>query len=586
MKKQKLLLILWLLIGYGSSGVALAQWGHELQFQFIEKDPATKIEVPTPSSFHDSCAYQVFSYLHPDSRFPVSKPASPIILGVKLNPTLKHWYMPDVRLMSKYFRSFSITDGSEATVIALGITRDNVKDYRYRVVEDDSVELVKWSAIPSLDQKYGAKQPYGFIGNFKALNKQLLIEIVNVNDYSIREGVIFDWREISPPVVTQLSILTHDPFKSHTYPDDPIDKHPNFFNISAIKVNRGIATKFDKQTNLPLDMKFGVDSVRGISLYFKDHPAVTYTIYVIRAIAGKSDTTMIAYNFGDNMFPVVNKFFNQPGKYQIVVQLASASSWQDKGTLSIPFEVKPPPLTQKKVSIKQLIPYTVATLCGVAFLFFIYRRQSRAKIRRVAQEKQVVGLKLRSIRAQLNPHFMFNALTSIQNLINKNNIAGANYYLSKFAGLTRQVLDSSNDDVLSLEDELKVLNNYLQMEQLRFNFKYDIKVDEQLNQANIEIPAMLLQPFAENAIKHGISGLDDAGKIEIAITADGNNLVLTVADNGAGFVKDADAEGYGIKLTEERVALLNQIYKDQSVTLDINATPRGTTVTIRLTNWI
>ncbi|MGF7082657.1 sensor histidine kinase [Mucilaginibacter sp. UYCu711] len=589
MRYKKLLLLIWLMAGYGASNVALAQWGHELQFQFIETDPATKVEQSVPNSFHDSCAYQVLSYLHPDSRFPAQRPVSPILLGVKLNPTLRHYWMPDVRILSKFYRNFSIGDSSEATVIAIGITKDNIKDYRYRVVENDSVEVVKWLAIPSLGKKFGAKRAYGFIGNFKALNKQLLIEIVNVKDYKIREGVIFDWRKIYQPVVNQISILTPDPFKVHTYPNDPIDTHPNFFNINATKVNRGMATQFDKKTGLPTDMKFNVDSVKFINLYLKDHPAITYTIFILRTANGKSDTTMIAYNFADNMFPVHGKFFNQPGKYQIIVQRASGSNraeWSDNETLRIPFEVKPPPLTQKKVSIKYLIPYAIAALTGVAILFFAYRRQSNIKLRRAAQEKEIVGLKLQSIRAQLNPHFMFNSLTSIQNLINKNNITGANYYLSKFAGLTRQVLDSSNEEVLSLEDELNVLNDYLQMEQLRFNFKYEIKVDEQLNQANVEIPAMLLQPFAENAIKHGIAGLNVDGMIAITISGEKNDLILAINDNGAGFVKTDQATGYGIKLSKDRVALLNQIYKDQNVTLDIKPTQQGTTVTIRLSNWI
>jgi two-component system LytT family sensor kinase len=585
--KRKLLMLIWLIAGYGFCGVALAQWGRSLEFQFVGTDPATKVETAGANFFHDSCAYQVLGYLHPEGRLPARKPVSPIILGIKLNPTLKRWWMPNVRIMSKSYQSFSITDSSEATVIALGITKENIKDYRYRVVENDSAEVVKWSPIPSLQQNYGAKQLYGFIGDFKAPGKQLLIEVVNVKDYSIREGVIFDWRKISRPVVNQISIVTPDPYKSHVYPTDPIDTHPNFFNINAVKVNRGMATQFDKKTGLPLDMKFNVDSVKSISLYLKDHPGLLYTINIIRKNGAKSDTTMVAYNFADNMFPVLDKFYNQPGKYELIIMIISnGKGWRDDELLRIPFEVKPPPLTQKKVALKQLIPYTVAALAGVAILFFVYRRQSRARLQRVAQQKEIIGLKLQSIRSQLNPHFMFNALTSIQNLINKNNISGANYYLAKFAGLTRQVLDGSNEELISLEDELKMLNDYLQMEQLRFNFKYEFKVNEQLNRANIEIPAILLQPFVENAIKHGIAGLNEDGKIDVIVSAENKDLVLIVDDNGTGFTPNNEPKGYGIKLSEDRVALLNQIYKDQSVTLQINPAQQGTMVTIRLSNWI
>ncbi|MDB5156107.1 MAG: hypothetical protein JWR50_814 [Mucilaginibacter sp.] len=587
MKSKTLLIFIWLIAGYGSSGIALAQWGRQIQFQFTEFDRDTKIDGPTTINVHDSTVYDVFRYRHPDPRFSLDKPVSSILLGVKLSPSLKHSYMPDMRSMSREFRSFSITDSSEAIVIAMGITPQNVSDYRYHVIEDDSIELVKWSAIPGIEQKYGAKEPYAFIGRFKAVNRQILVEVVNIKNYVIREGVIFDWHTNYKPVLKQIAIYTPEPSRSHTYPDDPKDMHPNFFNITATDVNRGMATRFDKKTNIPLDMKFGVDSIRGISLYFKNHVAIGYSIFLVKHVNNKTDTTVVAWNVYENMYPIEAKGFNQPGKYEFIIQRAGdLRQWPEDQKIRIPFEVKPPPLSQKKVSIKQLIPYTVATLCGVAFLFFIYRRQSRAKLQRTERDKEMIGLKLRSIRAQLNPHFMFNALTSIQNLINKNNISGANYYLSKFAGLTRQVLDSSNEEMLSLEDELQVLDDYLQMEQLRFNFKYNIIADEQLDRANIEIPAMLLQPFVENAIKHGIATLGNDGEIEVNASRQQSDLVLSVIDNGIGFTPNGKAQGYGIKLSEDRVALLNQNYPGQTITLQIEAQQPGTRVIIRLSNWI
>jgi LytS/YehU family sensor histidine kinase len=183
---------------------------------------------------------------------------------------------------------------------------------------------------------------------------------------------------------------------------------------------------------------------------------------------------------------------------------------------------------------------------------------------------------------------MFNALTSIQNLVNKNDIEGANHYLSKFAGLTRQVLDTGNDELLSLEQEITILADYLQMEQLRFGFKYEIKVDEALNKANTDIPAMLLQPFVENAVKHGVAVLKEAGIIKISIIREAKDIIFAIKDNGKWINQDSPGEinGYGVKLSEERVALLNQLYKDQPVSLNIDTQGPGTVVSIRLSNWI
>ena len=593
MKTTKFLLLIWLIVGYGSFGIA---WGQRGQIEFQNKgiDRDTRVESLGYTSVHDNAVYQVFDYLktNKDKRFNINLPVSPILLGVKLNPTLRNTWMPPVNSMSKSYRSYNISDSSEATVIAMGITKENAKDYRYRVVENDSTELVKWSPISTFQQNFGAKQPYGFVGNFKAINKQLMIEVVNINDYNIREGVVFSWHANFKPILSQITILMPGSFKTYTYPLKSRDRYPTFFNINATGVNRGMATKFDKQTNVPLDMSFIVDSVQIISLYFKSHPAIAYSIYLAKNIGTVSDTSNITDNFRDESYPVSSKFFNQPGKYELIIQrvgpLNPLSHWPEEQRLKIPFEVKPPPLTDKKVSIKQTLPYIIATLTGVVLLFGMYYRRNQVKLLKAAQEKQTAGLKLRSIRAQLNPHFMFNALTSIQNLVNKNDIAGANHYLSKFAGLTREVLDTGNDELLSMEQELKILDDYLQMEQLRFGFQYEIITDDNLNQANTDIPAMLLQPFVENAVKHGIAGLQADGKIEVRIMKELKNILFTIKDNGKGFAENkSDKNGrYGLKLSEERVALLNQLYKEQYVSLHIDTQSTGTTVSIRLSNWI
>jgi len=233
-----------------------------------------------------------------------------------------------------------------------------------------------------------------------------------------------------------------------------------------------------------------------------------------------------------------------------------------------------------------LIPYSIAALSGVAILFLTYRRQSRAKLRRLAQQEELSTLKLRSIRSQLNPHFMFNALSSIQNLVNKRDIDGANIYLSKFADLTRHVLDSSNEEMISMEDEIHVLDNYLQMEKLRFNFSYRIDVEPDLDVTNVEVPAMLLQPFVENAIKHGIAAMAAEGNVNILIGKEENNLIMQVCDNGKGIDDTKNGAGYGIKLSKDRLALLNQVYPDQPMTLKIERTEPGTRVTLQLNNWI
>ena len=122
------------------------------------------------------------------------------------------------------------------------------------------------------------------------------------------------------------------------------------------------------------------------------------------------------------------------------------------------------------------------------------------------------------------------------------------------------------------------------MEQMRFGFKFIIDVDAAVDQ-QIEIPAMLLQPFVENAVKHGISALKGEGLIAVNIDQTENDIFLKVTDNGSGFTNNT-TPGMGIKLCQERVELLNSVYKNSTILLYISSTQIGTIITIELKNWL
>ncbi|GAA3963681.1 hypothetical protein GCM10022210_09840 [Mucilaginibacter dorajii] len=494
-----------------------------------------------------------------------------LFLAVKLNPNLKYFFGNRVYSISKQYQSYIIADSTDAELMALGITKENVNDYRYHVVENDSVEVVPWTK-PRLEKKYGAKYPYGFMGKFNRPGKQLLVEVVNIHDYNIRDGVIFDWRVNFKPQVGGIFI--------------GVKKTGERIDITNSKAGKGYVKKFDPKTGMPLDLKFFADSLYGFDVTFMHHETYAYAAYLVKEIGGKKDTTLINDKILDNYITVTPDMFKSPGRYKVIIW-SFGKRGGDSQSIKIPFEVLTPPDKKAAITIKQALPYIIATLTGVVLLFGGYYRRNQVKLLRAAQEKQTAGLKLQSIRAQLNPHFMFNALTSIQNLVNKNDIAGANHYLSKFAELTRQVLDTGNEELLSLEQEINILDDYLQMEQLRFGFEFKITVDSTINSANAEIPAMLLQPFAENAVKHGVAILKENGKIDIAITRQEKDLLFCITDNGKWIDKSNDevVSGYGLKLSEERIALLNQLYKGQPVTLTITKQP-VTVVCIRLSNWI
>lgn len=216
-------------------------------------------------------------------------------------------------------------------------------------------------------------------------------------------------------------------------------------------------------------------------------------------------------------------------------------------------------------------------------LYFI-RKRNKNKLIENEKQKNAAKIHLSTIRSQLNPHFLFNALSGVQNLMNKNQIDAANKYLSKFARLTRNILDDK--DLVSLQQEKALLDDYLQMEQLRFSFNYTINHSEGLDLENIEIPSMLLQPFVENAVKHGVSHKATGGLITISFLEQGKDLILSISDNGNGFNTEQVSSGLGLQLSKDRMALLNGVYKENRFKLEISSTAIGTKIILTITGWL
>ena len=245
-------------------------------------------------------------------------------------------------------------------------------------------------------------------------------------------------------------------------------------------------------------------------------------------------------------------------------------------------------LYEESYSKKEVFIYTLIGTLFIGSIFYIIlyfiRQRNNKRLAEQEHQKNTAKLQLSSIRSQLNPHFLFNSLTGIQNLMNKNEIDNANRYLSKFARLTRNVLDDK--ELISLSQEENLLDDYLQMEQLRFGFQYEINHSQDLDMDNIEIPSMLLQPFVENAVKHGVAQRLSAGKITIEFFKQAKDLIMTIEDNGSGFDANIKYTGLGLQLSNSRIALLNSIYKENRFILAIQSTSSGTQVDLTLTDWL
>lgn len=287
--------------------------------------------------------------------------------------------------------------------------------------------------------------------------------------------------------------------------------------------------------------------------------------------------------------------FKKSGDYEIIIQ--PSIKWDNCFDCNLSAKDIEKYITRHTLSVtveegnytkKELVIYTliVALVIGLIFLIILYlnKKRNKKKLAEHEQQKNIAKLQLNSIRSQLNPHFLFNALSGIQNLMNKNEVENANQYLSKFARLTRNVLNGK--ELVSLSQEKTLLDDYLQMEQLRFGFQYEINHSEDMDLDIVEIPGMLLQPFVENAVKHGIAKKATDGKVTITMTKQGNDLVLTVADNGNGFDTQKAGNGFGLPLSHNRIALLNSIYRKNRFTLAIQSSATGTKISLTLTDWL
>jgi ligand-binding sensor domain-containing protein len=189
----------------------------------------------------------------------------------------------------------------------------------------------------------------------------------------------------------------------------------------------------------------------------------------------------------------------------------------------------------------------LCTIASLVFLFYFTQKRNKIKreqgVQKLLTEKKLADLELKALKAQINPHFVFNCLNSIKFLNHQKRFAETDIYLDKFSYLLRKTLDFSGLQKIPLEEELAYSKNYLELEKLRLGDKlsYEIKTAESINVATTLVPPMLLQPYLENAIKHGIRHLPgEEGKVIIDTKRVGNLILCSIVDNGVGYATAAN----------------------------------------------
>jgi Histidine kinase len=220
----------------------------------------------------------------------------------------------------------------------------------------------------------------------------------------------------------------------------------------------------------------------------------------------------------------------------------------------------------------------IAFLSILLFISLVFIFMTRLRQKRQILIKRQLTSELKAIRSQLNPHFLFNSLNSIQSFINKCDTKTANMHLSKFSLLMRKVIELSEKESISLKEELDFNKTFIELEQLRYGFKCTFDIDDTIDLYNVEIPGMIIQPFIENAIVHGMADLGEKGELGISVKETGNNeIFVEITDNGKGFLTHTE-KGLGLRSSWERIDLVNSQSRDK-IQLHIESSSKADTKT-------
>jgi len=282
-----------------------------------------------------------------------------------------------------------------------------------------------------------------------------------------------------------------------------------------------------------------------------------------------------------------------PGNYILEIKTGHAGHWYDT-IKRLPIYIAPPFWETWWFRVLILL-----LLSGLTALLY------RARVRQIRREERlksefnqrIARTEMAALRAQMNPHFVFNCLSSINRFILVNQPDEASVYLTKFSRLIRLILDNSRTEAVHLHKELEALKLYIEMEQMRFfdRFEYEISIDPGVQTEHLEVPPLLIQPFVENAIWHGLLHQKTAGKLQIKVYPEGKRLCIEVEDNGVGRQKAMELKtrsatvhkSLGMKLTAERLEVINQLYGTSAAVetvdlVDAAGQALGTRVLIRL----
>jgi signal transduction histidine kinase len=358
--------------------------------------------------------------------------------------------------------------------------------------------------------------------------------------------------------LNRIYVLSDDGLTSHSLVEQNNPLQPPRVYIESLQAN-GISVPLNGKIEIPYNQNNVVIRFSCISFL---SPNTNYFKYKLSGSDEDWKTTSASeLNFASL----------QPGKYELRVIGFNALDIASGEPLTIAFTILPAWWNSTQFIVLSGFAIFLVVFFSIRYWIHLEKKKVREK---EATLTQLAAVEMRALRAQMNPHFIFNSLNSIQHYILEQDKITAHSLLSRFSKLMRNVLDNSKEDHISLLKELETLKLYLDLEMIRFQdrFNYEIVIDPELETLTTMIPPMIIQPFVENAILHGVlPKTTDDGFISIHLERREQSIFCSVRDNGIGRKKanelhqfsEDEHQSHGLSITRERLQLHNKAQKHQ-----------------------
>ncbi|MBI1692505.1 MAG: hypothetical protein FYV88_2280, partial [Bacteroidetes bacterium] len=425
-------------------------------------------------------------------------------------------------------------------------------------------------------------------GHFTELNKNAKTNNKIILDCKVRNDTAFIYE---PGYIELIDLNTNISIQTITIPPTAQGSIYNFIiendyiNITTSKKVYNFKLVPNKIKNVPLYILEATYSANGNSnMLVANIPdnaefievRVSSPYYNLRDNINIQYTLKYSGNEKWESIPYTNKpirlYPTKSGDYEFICRLQMNDQSITDNDIKLKFN-------KKKAYWQTALFISTATICILLIIYSLYKRTVKSVNKKNAQliyqlnlENQLIESSITSIKAQMNPHFIFNALNTIQSFIYNNEKNNASNYLGRFSGLIRSILDFSQKSKIPLNEEINLIENYCFLESKRFienELIVTIEIEKNIETETIQIPPLLIQPFIENSFKHGLFHKEGQKTLLIHLKMEEalKKLIVTIDDNGIGRVlsreinkKNPKQSGFGIKANEKRIELINKIH--------------------------